>query len=76
MILKKKIIFFYLEVNSQEAKFWERIINNYSHSLKNEEKFKRLSKIVCEYKSLCDVCGRLSRILVDLERIKSDKKPL
>ena len=76
MILKKKIIFFYLEVNSQEAKFWERIINNYSHSLKNEEKFKRLSKIVCEYKSLCDVCGRLSRILIDLERIKSDKKPL
>ena len=76
MILKKKIIIFYLEVNSQEAKFWERIINNYSHSLKNEEKFKRLSKIVCEYKSLCDVCGRLSRILVDLERIKSDKKPL
>ena len=70
------MFFFYLEVNSQEAKFWERIINNYSHSLKNEEKFKRLSKIVCEYKSLCDVCGRLSRILVDLERIKSDKKPL
>ena len=70
MTLKKKF-FFYLEVNSQEAKFWVEIINKYSHFLKNEEKIKRLSKIVCQYKSLCDVCGRLSRILVDLERIKS-----
>ena len=71
MILKNKNYFFYLEVNSQEAKFWEEIINNYSHYFKNEEKFKRLSKIVCQYKSLCDVCGKLSRILFDLERIKS-----
>ena len=69
--IKKENYFFYLEVNSREAKFWEEIINNYRHSLKNEVKFKRLSKIVCQYKSLCDVCGRLSRILDDLERIKS-----
>ena len=69
--IKKENYFFYLEVNSQEAKFWEEIINNYSHYFKNEEKFKRLSKIVCQYKSLCDVCGKLSRILFDLERIKS-----
>ena len=68
--IKKENYFFYLEVNRQEAKFWEEIINKYSHFLKNE-KIKRLSKIVCQYKSICDVCGRLSRILVDLERIKS-----
>ena len=69
--IKKENYFFYLEVNNQEAKFWEEIINKYSHYLKNDEKFKRLSKIVCQYKPLCDVCGRLSRILVDLKRIKS-----
>ena len=71
MILKNKNYFFYLEVNSQEAKFWVEIINKFSNSLKNEEKFKRLSKIVCKYFSLCDVSGRLSGILFDLERIKS-----
>ena len=70
MTLKKKF-FFYLEVNSQEAKFWVEIINKFSNSLKNEEKCKRLSKIVCQYISLCDVSGRLSGILFDLERIKS-----
>ena len=43
--VKKENYFFYLEVNSQEAKFWEEIINKYSHYLKNEEKFKRLIKI-------------------------------
>ena len=69
--IKKEKYFFYLEVNRQEAKFWEEIINKFSHFLKNEEKFKRLSKIVFQYKSLCDVCGSLSRILFDLERIKS-----
>ena len=69
--IKKENFFFYLEVNRQEAKIWEEIINKYSHFLKNEEKFKRLSKIVCQYKSLCDVCGSLSRILFDLKRFKS-----
>ena len=69
--IKKEIDYIYLEVKRQEVKIWEEIINKYSNFLKNEEKFKRLSKIVCKYKSLCDVCGRLSRILVDLERIKS-----
>ena len=69
--IKKENYLFYLVVNRQEAKFWEEIINKYSHFLKNEEKFKRLSKIVCQYKSLCDVCDKISRILVDLKRIKS-----
>ena len=69
--IKKENDYIYLEVKIQEVKIWEEIINKYSHFLKNEEKFKRLSEIVYKYKSLCDVCGRLSRILVDLERIKS-----
>ena len=71
---KKENYLFYLEVNRQEAKFWVEIINKYSHFIKKEEKekkFKRLSKIVYQYKSLCDVCGSLSRILFDLKRIKS-----
>ena len=29
--IKKENYFFYLEVNRQEAKFWEEIINKYSH---------------------------------------------
>ena len=44
--IKKENYFFYLEVNNQEAKFWEEIINKYRHYLNNEEKFKRLSKVV------------------------------
>ena len=74
MMLKKKIIFFYLEVNRQEAKFWVEIINKYSHFIKKEEeeeKFKRLSKIVYQYNSLCDVCDKISSILFDLKKIKS-----
>ena len=75
--IKKEKINFYLDVNSQEAKFWEEIINKYSRVFENEEKFKRLSKIVYQYKSLCDFCGNISRNLFDLERIKSKiKKPL
>ena len=69
--IKKENDYIYLEVKIQEVKIWEEIINKYSNFLKNEEKFKRLSKIVYKYKSLRDVRGRLSRILVDLERIKS-----
>ena len=69
--IKKENDYIYLEVKIQEVKIWEEIINKYSHFLKNEEKFKRLSKIVCQYKSLCDVCDKISRILVDLKRIKS-----
>ena len=69
--IKKENYFFYLEVNSQEAKFWVEIINKYSHFFKDEEKFKRLSKIVCQYYSLCDVCDKISSILFDLKRIKS-----
>ena len=75
--IKKEKRKFCLDVNSQEAKFWEKIINKYSHDFENEEKFKRLSKIVYRYKSLCDFCGDISRNLFDLERIKSKiKKPL
>ena len=69
--IKKENYFFYLEVNNQEAKFWVEIINKFSNSLKNEEKFNRLSKNICKYFSLCKVSGRLSEILFDLEKIKS-----
>ena len=71
MILKKENYFIYLEVKRQELKIWEEIINKYGIFFKNKQKFKRLSKIVCKYKSLCDVCGRLSKMLIDLEVIKS-----
>ena len=72
---KKENYLFYLEVNRQEAKFWVEIINKYSHFIKKEEeeeeKFKRLSKIVYQYNSLCDVCDKISSILFDLKKIKS-----
>ena len=72
---KKENYFFRLEVNRQEAKFWVEIINKYSHFIKKEEeeekKFKRLSKIVYQYNSLCDVCDKISSILFDLKKIKS-----
>ena len=69
--IKKENYFFYLEVNRQEAKFWVEIIKKYGDFLKNEEKFKRLSKIVCQYNSLCDVSDKISSILFDIKRIKS-----
>ena len=69
---KKENYLFYLEVNRQEAKFWVEIINKYSHFIKKkEEKFKRLSKIVYQYNSLCDVCDKISSIFCDLKKIKS-----
>ena len=37
-----------------------------------EEKFKRLSKIVLRYNNLCDFSERVSRILYDLKKIKSN----
>ena len=40
--------------------------------MKNEEKFKRLSKIVHRYKDLCDFIERVSKIFYDLEKIKSN----
>ena len=72
--IKKENDYIYLEVKIQEVKIWEEIINKYSNFLKNEEKFKRLSEIVYKYKSLCDVCGRLSRIF--LKELNPNKKPL
>ena len=67
----KENYFFHSEVNRQEAKFWLEIINKYSHFLKNEEKFKRLSKIVYQYYYLCDFCDKISSILFDIKKIKS-----
>ena len=69
--IKKENGSFYAEVNREEANFWEEIINKTSYFMKNKEKFKRLSKIVCQYNSLCDVCDKISSILFDLKRIKS-----
>ena len=69
---KKENYFFNLEVNRQEAKFWVEIINKYSFFInKKGEKFNRLSKIVYQYNSLCDVCDKISSILLDLKKIKS-----
>ena len=50
--IKKEKRKFCLDVNRQEAKFWEEIINKYSHDFEKEEKFNRLSEIVYRYKSL------------------------
>ena len=69
--MKKENGSFYAEVNREEAKFWEEIIYKTSYLMKNEEKFKRLSKIVRRYKDLCDLCDSFSRVLYDLEKIKS-----
>ena len=69
--IKKENGSFYVEVNREEAKFWEEIINKTSYLMKNEEKFKRLSKIVYRYKDLCDFIERVSKIFYDLEKIKS-----
>ena len=69
--IKKENHFFYSEFNSQEAKFWEEIVNKYIDFPNNEEKFKRLTKLVHKYRSLCDVCGKISRFLVDIKTIKS-----
>ena len=69
--IKKENCSFYAEVNREEANFWEEIIYKTSYLMKNEEKFKRLSKIVRRYKDLCDFSERVSRILYDLEKIKS-----
>ena len=69
---KKENYFFNLEVNRQEAKFWVEIINKYRYFInKKGEKFNRLSKIVYQYNSLCDVCDKISSILFDLKKIKS-----
>ena len=69
---KKENYFFNLEVNREEAKFWVEIINKYSYFInKKGEKFNRLSKIVYQYNSLCDVCDKISSILFDLKKIKS-----
>ena len=70
--IKKENGSFYVEVNREEAKFWEEIINKTSYLMKNEEKFKMLSKIVHRYKDLCDFSERVSGILYDLKKIKSN----
>ena len=48
-------------VNRREASFWKDIINEvgYYGVVHPEEKLKRLSKIICQYKSLCDMCEKI-----------------
>ena len=52
-------------INNLEASFWEDIVksigSNYS-AFGNEEKIKRLCKIVCEYKTISDFCEEIDRI--------------
>ena len=72
-MLKKKMIFFYLFVNCREATFWKDIINEVSHYgvVHPEEKLKRLTKIINQYKSLCVMCERICGIKKEVESIKS-----
>ena len=58
--IKKENNFIYSEFNNQEAKFWEEIVNKNIDFPNNEEKFKRLTKLVHKYRSLCEVCGKIS----------------
>ena len=60
-------------VNRREALFWKDIINEVSHYgvVHPEEKLKRLTKIICKYKSLCDMYEKICGISQDVESIKS-----
>ena len=71
--VKKENDFFYLIVNCREATFWKDIINEVSHYgvVHPEEKLKRLTKIINQYKSLCDMCERICGIKKEVESIKS-----
>ena len=72
--VKKENDFFYLMVNRREASFWKDIIKEVGHYgvVHPEEKLKRLSKIICQYKSLCDMCKKICSIKQDVKSIKSD----
>ena len=80
--VKKENYLFNQMVNRREASFWEDIIKEVSHYVEvhSKEKLKRLTKIICQYKSLCDMSEKICNNLQDVERIKSSivrsKKPL
>ena len=70
---KKENYFFNQMVNNQEALFLEYVINQVRHYDVEypEEKLKMLIKIICQYKSLCNMCEKICSNLKDVERIKS-----
>ena len=72
-LVKKENDFFYLIVNCREATFWKDIINEVRHYgvVHPEEKLKRLTKIINQYKSLCDMRERICGIKKEVESIKS-----
>ena len=80
--IKKENYLFNEMVNRREASFWEDIIKEVSHYVEvhSKEKLKRLTKNICQYKSLCDMREKICNNLKDVERIKSSivrsKKPL
>ena len=71
--VKKENYLFYQMVNRREASFWKSIINEVSHYgvVYPEEKLKRLTKIIYEYKSLCDMCEKICAISENVKSIKS-----
>ena len=59
MMLEKKIIFFNEIINRREATFWGDIIKLAIAYDVDEEKSNRLSKIISEYKSICDILEKI-----------------
>ena len=53
--VRKENYFFNEMINRQEATFWGDIIKLASAYDVDEEKSNRLSKIISEYKSICDI---------------------
>ena len=70
--VKKENYLFNQIVNRREASFWEDIIKEVSHYVEvhSEEKLKRLTKKICQYKSLCDMSEKIYNNLKDVERNK------
>ena len=73
MMLKKKNHLFKEMVNRREACFWNDIINEFSYYVVDypEEKLKRLTKIIHQYKYLCDMCEKICSIIQNVKSIKS-----
>ena len=71
--VKKENYLFNQMANRREARFWEDIINQFGHYdvVHPEEKLKRLTKIVYQYRSLCDMCDKICSILKDVKSNKS-----
>ena len=76
--VKKENYLFRQIVNRREAIFWKDIINEFRHCslLHSKENYNRLIEIIYKYKSLCDMCEKISDISHYIESIKSDKKSL